>query len=118
VLTFAGDGTPISEPFATGAVAPVRMQTGTDGNLYVLLIGDGTLRRIRYTGAGGGEGDAPAVAVAAPVAPDGTPPLVTIDTPADGDTIAIGATVTLAGSAVEEDGTPVPDEQLRWEGLL
>lgn len=118
VLTFAGDGTPISEPFATGAVAPVRMQTGTDGNLYVLLIGDGTLRRIRYTGAGGGEGDAPAVAVAAPVAPNSAPPLVTIDTPADGDTITIGATVTLAGSAVEEDGTPVPDEQLRWEGLL
>ena len=116
VLTFADDGTPVSTPFATNAVAPVRMATGPDGALYVLFIADGTLRRIRYTGGGGDDG-APSVALAAPL-PAGTPPIVTIDTPADGAAIAIGATVAMAGSAVEEDGTPVPDAQLRWEGLL
>lgn len=116
VMTFAEDGTPTSATFATGAVAPVRMQTGADGTLYVLFIADGTLRRIRYTGAGGAS-SAPGVAMAAPL-PAGSPPIVTIDTPADGAAITIGATVDLAGSAVEEDGTPVPDAQLRWEGLL
>ncbi|MCB0054561.1 MAG: PQQ-dependent sugar dehydrogenase, partial [Caldilinea sp.] len=66
VLTFADDGTPVSTPFATNAVAPVRMATGPDGALYVLFIADGTLRRIRYTGGGGDDG-APSVALAAPL---------------------------------------------------
>ena len=61
VLTFADDGTPLSMPFATNAVAPVRMVTGPDGNLYVLFIADGTLRRIRYSGGGDNAG-APGVA--------------------------------------------------------
>ncbi len=117
VLTFADDGTLRSETFATGAVAPVRMQTSVDGALYVLFIADGTLRRIRYTGANDA-GAGPAVAVAAPSAPVDSPPQVSIATPDDGDSLAVGATIFLTGSAVEADGTPLPDAQLRWEGLL
>jgi len=117
VLTLAHDGTPISETFATGAVAPVRMRMGADGALYVLFIADGTLRRIRHSGRSDANGTK-TVAVAAPAAPVNSPPQVTIVAPSAGDTVAVGTRVALAGKAAEADGTPLPEAQLRWEGWL
>jgi glucose/arabinose dehydrogenase len=46
----AGPPIPSSSPFATGISSPVDLQVGSDGSLYYLAIGTGSVFRIQYTG--------------------------------------------------------------------
>ena len=92
VLSFGADGAATSEVFAEHAPAPVRMQVGPDGNLYVLYIAPGTLGRIRAAGDGGEA--APVEPILAgesePAAAAGNPPQVTIAQPGAGRPLSGG----------------------------
>jgi hypothetical protein len=116
VLRFGADGAAASEVFAENAPAPVRMQVGPDGNLYVLFIATGTLGRIRPIGRTGGI--EPILAGESEALAPGTPPQVTITSPAPDGEYPVGSSVELAGSAVDGAGNSIPDTGLRWEGVL
>ena len=47
--------------------------------------------------------------------PGDTPPVPEIIVPADGDTFAVGQTITLSGSATDPDEGPLADSALTWE---
>lgn len=76
--------------FATGISNPVDLKVSTDGFLYYLARGAGSVNRITFTGGGGGG--------------DTTAPTVSITNPADGATVARRTTVTITATASDNVG--------------
>jgi glucose/arabinose dehydrogenase len=76
--------------FATGISNPVDLKVSTDGFLYYLARGTGSVNRISFTGGGGGG--------------DTTAPTVSITSPADGASVARRSTVTITATASDNVG--------------
>ena len=72
--------------FATGISLPVDLQVSADGFLYYLARGSGSVNRIGFSTG------------------DNIPPTVSIDSPANGSTVARKTNVTIAASASDNIG--------------
>ena len=72
--------------FATGISLPVDLRVSADGSLYYLARGSGSVNRIGFSTG------------------DNTPPTVSIDSPANGSTVARKSNVTIAASASDNIG--------------
>jgi len=73
--------------FATGISLPVDMQVSSDGFLYYLARGSGSVNRIGFASTA-----------------DNTPPTVSITSPADGSTVPRKGTVTITATANDNIG--------------
>ncbi|HJY29846.1 MAG TPA: PQQ-dependent sugar dehydrogenase [Pyrinomonadaceae bacterium] len=76
--------------FATGISNPVDLKVSSDGLLYYLARGTGSVNRISFTGGGGGG--------------DTIPPTVSITNPANGAIVARRSTVTITATASDNVG--------------
>jgi len=83
------NGVTVSD-FATGISNPVDLKVSSDGLLYYLARGTGSVGRISFTGGGGGG--------------DTIPPTVAITNPADGAIVARRSTVTITATASDNVG--------------
>lgn len=84
------NGVTVSD-FATGISSPVDLKVSSDGLLYYLARGTGSVGRISFTGGGGGGGDV-------------IPPTVAITNPADGAIVTRRSTVTITATASDNVG--------------
>ena len=83
------NGVTVSD-FATGISNPVDLKVSSDGLLYYLARGTGSVGRISFTGGGGGG--------------DTIPPTVAITNPADGAIVARRSAVTITATASDNVG--------------
>ena len=84
--------------FATGISSPVDLKVSSDGFLYYLARGSGSINRIGFSTG------------------DTTPPTVSIDNPADGSSVVRKASVTIQASA--SDGSGVARVEFLVNGAL
>jgi glucose/arabinose dehydrogenase len=90
------------EPLVSDIDFPVDLRAGPDGDLFLLDIWAGTLRRM-YWGQPG-----------KPPVDDTERPTATIDTPSADATWAVRDTIGFSGHAVDSDGSALPPSALRW----
>ena len=83
------NGVTVSD-FASGISSPVDLKVSSDGFLYYLARGSGSVGRVSFTGGGGG-GDTIA-------------PTVSLTSPANGATVARRATITITATASDNVG--------------
>ena len=79
------NGNAVSD-FATGISSPVDLKVSSDGFLYYLARGNGSVNRIGFSSG------------------DNIPPTVSINSPTDGSTVARKSNVTISASAADNTG--------------
>jgi glucose/arabinose dehydrogenase len=84
-----------SSDFATGVSLPVDLKVSSDGSLWYLARGAGSVFRVRFTAAN-------------------TPPAATITSPAAGALYGAGDTVNYSGAGADAEDGALPPSALAW----
>ncbi len=112
-LTFDAAGKAAVHDFGTDVSpdgAPVQITSGPDTDLYFVVLNEGQngeVRRIRY-------GEIQPTPQVTPTVTVGSAPVVTIESPKNGDRYSVGDTIQLSGTAQDAEDGALAGGNLQW----